>query len=283
MAMKKNINWRAFIRRLPAYLLVYGWTVFSVVGILYIILGSFKTRYELIKHPWELPESWNFVNYVTAWTSSHLGLYFLNSLIVVSISVILILVVSTPAAYVISRARFKFRESLTTYIIMGMGIPIPLLYIPLFVIMSWLRLNDTLTGLTVAFIVASIPFTIYLLTGFFSTIPSALEDAAVIDGCTEWQLFRRVMLPLAKPGMITATIFNFIWLWNEYQLSLVLINTSEKRTLPLGLYALQNAMQYTGDWPGLMAGVTIIMIPTVIIYIFLSEKLIAGVTAGSVK
>ena len=164
-----------------------------------------------------------------------------------------------------------------------MGVPIPMLFIPIFGILAYLRLSDSLTGLTLIFVAISIPFTVYLLTGFFASLPSELEAAAALDGCSDFQTFRHVMLPLAMPGVATAAIFNFIWLWNEYQLSLVILNSPDNRTLPLGLYSLQNAMQYTSDWPGLFAGVSIVMIPTIIVYAVLSEKMISGITMGAVK
>jgi ABC-type glycerol-3-phosphate transport system permease component len=150
-------------------------------------------------------------------------------------------------------------------------------------ILAWLRLADSLTGLSLVFVAVSLPFTIYLLTGFFSSLPRALEDAAAIDGCSNVQIFWHAMLPLARPGILTAFIINFIWLWNEYQLSLTIINSGEKRPLALGLYALQNALQYTSDWPGLFAGVTIAIVPTLLLYAVLAEKMIAGLTAGAVK
>ena len=175
------------------------------------------------------------------------------------------------------------QNTLTTYVILGMGIPIPLLYIPLFSLLTNLGLADSLLGLTIVFVATSIPFTVYLLTGFFSGIPSAISDAAIMDGCTSWQLFAKVLLPLSRSGLITAAIFNTIWLWNEYQLTIVLITTQDEKTLPLGLFALQNSTQYSGNWTQLFAGVTIVVIPTLIAFIFLSEKIIAGMTAGAVK
>ena len=165
----------------------------------------------------------------------------------------------------------------------GIGIPVQLLYIPLFFIMTKLHIINSLYGLGILYIALSIPFTVFILTGFFGSLPRELEEAAVIDGCTDFQVYWKVMLPLASPGLITAAIFNFIGLWNEYQVALVFINNPDLRTLPLGLYALSNAMQYTGDWVGLMAGVVIIMVPTILLYTILSERMISGITMGSVK
>ncbi|RLE11086.1 hypothetical protein DRI96_06835 [Candidatus Aerophobetes bacterium] len=131
--------------------------------------------------------------------------------------------------------------------------------------------------------VVELSFTIYLLMGFLSTLPSELEEAALIDGCSPFGVFYRIMLPLSYPGIATAATFNFLFLWNEFLLALVLIHTTEKNTISLGLYALQGQMTYTADWAGLFSGVVIIMLPTLLVYIFLSRRVIAGLTLGAVK
>src|SRR5690606_1443948 len=141
------------------------------------------------------------------------------------------------------------------------------LFIPLFGLLSVIKLADTLHGLIVVYVALSIPFTVYMLTGFFRSLPSELADAAYIDGCGEIDTFWRVMLPLASPGIITAAIFNFIGLWNEYMLALIFITTDSNRPLSLGVYALQGSMQYTGDWVGLFAGVVIVMVPSIVFFI----------------
>lgn len=272
-----------WVRRLPAYLLVWMWTAFTLAAIAYVFLSAVKSKREVLRSGWSLPQEFIWSNFATAWNVGRLGDYFLNSVMVVGGSVFAILLVSTPAAYVLARAKFRGRETVTNIFVLGMGIPIPMLFIPIFGVLSFFRLTDSLTGLSLVFIAISIPVTIFLLTGFFASLPSELESAAVLEGCTDFQVFRHVMLPMAMPGVLTALILNLIWLWNEYQLSLVILNSPDNRTLPLGLYSLQNAMQYTGDWPGMFAGVTIVIIPTIIAYALLSEKMIAGMTMGAVK
>lgn len=272
-----------WINQTPAYLLASLWSLFTVFVIGWVVLSSLKTNREIFKLAWQLPKVLHFENFIKAWSVVRLGDYFLNSTVVVLSSVLIILLVSAPASYVLSRVNFKGRNLITMIFTAGMGIPFPLLFIPLFVLLASLKLSDSLLGLTVVYVSLSIPFTVYILTGFFSTLPTELEEAAIIDGCKDYQVFFKVMLPLASPGLITAAIFNFIGLWNEYQLALIIINTAENRTLSLGLFSLSNAMQYTGDWVGLFAGIVIIMIPTIILYVFLSEKMIAGITMGASK
>jgi N-acetylglucosamine transport system permease protein len=272
------------LKNAAGYLIVGGWSAFSLFFVMWVVLASLKSTRSLFGSPWSVPLNPAFGNYVKTWFVSRFGEYFLNSLLVVSLSVLGLLIVSAPAAYVLSRGKFRGREAISNFIVFGMGVPIPLLFVPLVVLVSALHLVNTLTGLGVVYVSLSVPFTVYVLQGFFSSLPSELEAAAVIDGCSDWQIFWHVMLPLARPGLATVAILNFVGLWNEYQLSLVLINSPEKRTLSLGIYSLITSMKYTGgDWPGLFAGVTIVMIPTIILFVFLSERMISGITMGGVK
>ncbi len=267
----------------PAYLVLGAWSFFTQFVILWIILNSLKSNQELFKDVWALPTQLHFENYVKALFAVDMLRYFLNSLLVVLSSVLIILALSAPASYILSRKPFKGSNLITMIFIAGIGIPFPLLFIPLFVIMTTFSINNTLFGLGVLFVALSLPFTVYMLTGFFGSLPVELEEAAIIDGASDFQVFFRVMLPLGTPGLITAAIFNFIGLWNEYQLALVFLNDPNKSTLSLGLYSLSNGMEYTGDWVGLLAGVVIVMVPTIILYIVLSERMISGITMGAVK
>jgi ABC-type glycerol-3-phosphate transport system permease component len=267
----------------PTYLILGLWSLFTLFIILWIMMSSLKSTRELFKDVWALPTKLHFENYVKAFFAADFEHYFLNSFVVVLTSVILILALSAPASYILSRKKFKGSNLVTMLFIAGIGIPFPLLFIPLFQIMTGLKLNNTLIGLGVIFIALSLPFTVYMLTSFFGSLPVELEEAAIIDGASDFQVFFRVMLPLGLPGLITAAIFNFIGLWNEYQLALVFLNNPKYSTLSLGLYSLSNGMEYTGDWAGLLAGVVIVMVPTIILYIVLSERMISGITMGAVK
>jgi N-acetylglucosamine transport system permease protein len=274
---------RRSLPRVPATTVLVLWTAFTIFAFLWIVMASFKGNQELFANAWSLPTTFHFENYVKAWSVVRMGDYFLNSLVVVSISTATIVAVSAPAAYVLSRIPFPGREVVNSSFIIGMGVPYQLLLVPLFVLLTQIKLVDTLPGLMTVYVALSLPFTVFLLSGFFRSLPSELEDAAAIDGASEYQIFYRVMLPLASPGIITAAIFNFIGLWNEYMLALVMINDQDKRTLSLGLYGLQGSMQYTADWVGLFAGVVIVMVPTFILFVVLSERVIEGITLGATK
>lgn len=272
-----------WLRVLPSYVFLGGWSLFTILSIAWVVLASLKTNRDVFRKPFDIPPDPQFVNYERVWLNSDVGQGFLNSLVIVGISVILILLVSSPASYVLSRAKFRGRGLLTMIYIAGIGVPYPLLFIPLFALLAGLKLINSIPGLILVYVSLSIPFTVYILTGFFSSLPQELEDAAVIDGCNDFDVFRRVMLPLASPGIITAAIFNFIGLWNEFQLALIFIQDPDKRPLSLSLYSLKNAMTYSGDWAGLFAGVVIVIVPTIILFIWLSERMISGITLGSVK
>lgn len=276
-------RFRRFFTHAPSYLVLSAWSLFTIFVIAWVVIASLKTNAEIFRDVFSLPDVWQFSNYAKAWNAANFAVYFRNSIIVTFSSVILILVVSAPAAYVLSRMNFRGRSVITTIFIAGMGIPTMLLLIPLFVIITRLGVVNTLPGLILVYVTVAIPFTVYILTGFFASLPKELEEAGVIDGASDFGVFRRIMLPLASPGLITAAIFNGISIWNEYLLVLVFVADSEKRTLSLGLYSLQNAMQYTGDWVGLFAGVCIVMIPTIILFVVLSERMISGITMGAVK
>jgi ABC-type glycerol-3-phosphate transport system permease component len=259
------------------------WTAFSAFSLLWIILSSFKTNKELYAGVWNLPKGFHLENYVKAWNVVNLRQYFLNSVLVTFGSIVALTFICTPAAYVLSRIKFRFSGFMNALFAAGMGIPYQLLLIPLYRIMLGTKMNDNLFGLGLVYVALSIPFTIYVLTGFIRTLPTSLEDAAMIDGCSEIKTFWKIMFPLSQPGIITVGILNFIFLWNEFMLALVFLNSNRNKTISLGLYTIQSAMQYTADWTGLFAAVMIVMLPTILIYVILSEKIMAGITLGAVK
>ena len=164
-----------------------------------------------------------------------------------------------------------------------MSIPSVMLILPLFKMATSLNLIGSRWTLIILYICINVPFGVFFLIGFFASLPKALEEAAEIDGCTPDQAFWKIMFPLAQPGIMTLTIFNFITIWNEYFMALIFANKTELRTVSTGLQAIMQSMKYSGDWAGLFAGVIIVFLPTFLLYLFLSKKIIAGVTGGAVK
>jgi len=271
------------ILRFAARLVLYFWCAFSVLAFVWIAVTSLKTNREFFSNLWGLFKSPQWENYVMIWSRYNLGSNFGNSLYVVSLSVILILVVCTPAAYVLSRIKFRLAKPITLFVILGMGVPFQLMLVPLYFTMFKIRMVNSLNGLVLVYVALSIPFTVFLLLSFFKTLPSVLEEAAYIDGAGPIRAFFSIMLPLGRPGIITAAIFNFISLWNEFLLSLTFLQDNALFTLPVGIFGLQTSMQYTGNWVALFAGFVIVFVPTLIIFVFLSRQIIEGLTLGAVK
>lgn len=265
------------------HMILIIWCASVVMFVYFIIISSFKTNRTVFTQLLSLPEKFNISNYINAWTSANFARYSLNSLIVVISSVILIIFFSSLGAYALTRFGMKFSMHVTLFFVAGLGIPSQLLFIPLYKVLVYFKIINSLIGLVVVYVALSIPFTVFLLSGFFSTLPKEIEDAAQIDGCNEFQTFYKIALPMASNGIITAVIFNFIGLWNEYMLAYIFTTGEVSRTLPLGLYSLLTSLQYGGDWVTVFAGAVIVMIPIVIMYIILSDRFISGITSGSIK
>lgn len=282
MTMNKS-NASAKIGGILVRIFLYLWCGFSLLAFLWIVFSSLKTNREFFQNIWGMFKEPQFENYAKVWGNYKLGRYFFNSLFVVILSVLGLLVVSAPASYVLSRIKFPFSKFLTKFFTLGMGVPYQLLLVPLFFILFKMKLINSLWGLILVYIALSLPFTIFLMMGFFKTLPHQLEEAAYIDGSSGINTFFKIMLPLGRPALVTAGIFNFIGLWNEFLLALTFLSDSKKYTLSMGLYSLQGSMQYTGDWVSLFAGFTMVVIPTFLVYLGLSKTIMEGLTMGALK
>lgn len=275
-------------RLLPGYLILSLWVLFTFILIGWIFCASLSTTKEIFKGSATAFESGlHFENHVRAWKTQNVSIFFGNSLLYASISCILILVISAPAAYVLSRMKFRGNRLIQTSMATAMGVPIVMIILPLFGIVSNLGLlsSNFSTRLLLIFLNTgiNIPYTVIFLLSFFSTISSSYEEAAIIDGCTREKAFWKIMLPLAQSGIITVTVFNFISVWNEYFMALILASGEQVRPLAVGLYSMINSMRYTGDWSGLFASVVLVFLPTFVLYVLLSNRIIAGISQGGVK
>jgi len=186
-------------------------------------------------------------------------------------------------AHALTRFEFKFRKPLLSLLIFSIAVPTQLLLIALYAQLMGVRMVNTRIGLILVYSALWLPFTLFVLTGFFRTIPKELEESAIIDGCGEFRLFLQIMVPLVQPGLICVCVFNFVSMWNEYMLALVLASRQSLRTISLGMYALRDAMMYSSNWGGLFAAIIIMLIPAAIIFITLQKYLIQGLTAGALK
>ncbi len=262
-------------------MLIGPWVAFTVFVFLWILFGSFKTTDELFSHLWSLPSRLHFENYLNAWQSTDLATAMRNSVLVVGASTVLTVSMAALAAYVLSRVNFPGAGILTNFFAIGIGIPLQTVVIPIFVMLAHVGLVNSLVGLAIVYISASLPFTVFLLTGYFRSLPYELEEAAAIDGASPLVTFLVIMLPLASPGLLTAAMVNIVGLWNEFFLALTLLNDNSKFTLPLQIVNLYGNLKFTGNWAGMFAGVIIVVLPVTLAYIWLSNRIIEGLTLGT--
>jgi len=207
----------------------------------------------------------------------------MNSVTIVFSAIIISLVVSAMMAQALTRYEYKLRKPLLSLMIFSISVPTQLLLIPLYAQLMNIGMVNTKIGLVLVYSALWLPFTLFVLTGFFRTIPREIEESAIIDGCGEFKMFLRIMIPLVQPGLICVCVFNFVSMWNEYMLALVLASKPNLRTLSLGMYALRDSMMYSSNWGGLFAAIIIMLIPAAIIFITLQKYLIQGLTAGAIK
>ena len=265
------------------YIPLILWVVFFVFAFGWILLASFSTTKEIFSNGL-LQSGFQVENYTGVWERNHVAHYFLNSVICTAVPCALIILLAAPAAYVLSKKTFFGRKQTFNAFVVGMSIPQVMLVIPIYCWFVRANLVGRLSTLIILYTTLNLPYTVYFLTAFFSTVPSVLAEAAMIDGCTESRALWKVMIPMASPGIITVTIFNFMNIWNEYFMALIFANGNDKiRTLSMGLQNMITSMKYTGDWAGLFAAVIIVLVPTPILYLLLSEKIVAGITGGAVK
>ncbi|MFI6284921.1 carbohydrate ABC transporter permease [Streptomyces sp. NPDC051018] len=259
------------------------WAIMVVLPLLWAVMTSFKTDRAIFSSPWALPDKLHFENWSRAWSEAHMSDYFLNTVLVVGGSLIGTLLFGSMAAYVLARFDFPGNRFIYFLFIGGMSFPVILALVPLFYVLQNMALLNTLHGLILVYIAYSLPFTVFFLTAFFRTLPTSVAEAAFMDGASHTRTFFQVMLPMAKPGLISVGIFNFLGQWNQYLLPTVLNTEPEKKVLSQGLVQLAVSQGYKGDWSGLFAGLVMAMLPVLAAYIIFQRQVVAGLTAGALK
>lgn len=274
MGMRKDIK-KWFI------LFLAIWILISDLPFLFMVFTSFKTQMELLTSSlWSLPKKATFSNFLTVFQGNFIS-YLKNSVIAVSLSVILILVISSMSAYVFARVKFKLNNIIYSIIIAGMAIPIHVTLIPIYLLTQKMGIYDSIFALIGPYVALSLPMSVFILTEFMREVPVELEEAAKIDGCSFSRIYSNIILPLSKPALITVAIYNGTYLWNEFIFALVLTSTPSKRTLPLGIWDFQT--KYGSDIPAIMAFLTLSLVPMLIAYVLGQDKIIKGMMAGAVK
>lgn len=246
-------------------------------------MSSFKTTSQILSSPFSLPLSLNFDNYVSAWNNSGIGRYFLNTVIVVGLALILVMILGAMCAYVLARFQF-FGNRLIYYLMLaGLTFPLFLAIVPLFSILKNIGLLNTLAGLILTYVAFALPFTVFFMHSFFKNLSDEIYEAARMDGASEWRTFFQVMLPMAGPGLASVSIFNFLGLWNQFILPVALNTTPSNWVLSQGMAAFVSQAGYAVDFGSLFAGVIITVVPVLIVYIVFQRQLQGSVTQGTAK
>ena len=261
-----------------------AWALVSVLPLIWAVLTALKPNPEVFASPWRLPSRWSFDNFARAWGAASIGQFFLNTVIVVSGSLVLTMLLSTMVAYVLARYDFPGNRVIYYTFAGGLMFPVFLALVPLFFVVRNLGLLHSHVGLTLVYAAYAMPFSVFFLTAFFRTLPSAVAEAALIDGCSHTGVFFRVMLPMARPGIVSVALVNVLGLWNQYLLPLVL-NQGDKSTAVLteGLASLVAQQGYQSDWSALFAGMVIAMLPVLIVYLVFQRRVRQGFVAGALK
>lgn len=278
---QKERNAKSMIAWLFAILLALFWTVISVVPFIFMVLNSFKEKFEmLVKGVFELPDKLNFANFQAA-LQGNFFIYVKNSVVVLVISLILLLFISACAAYPLSRMKFKLNGFIYGIIVACMSIPMHITLIPVFKMTKNMGLYDSIWALIGPYVAFGIPISVFILTGFMRGIPKDIEEAAEIDGCGKYRMFFSIIFPLSKAGLSTLAIYNGVTMWNEFSFAYTLTQNPKSRTLPLAVWDFQG--QYSMNTPMIMAVLTLTILPLIVLYIIMQDKLVKGMTAGAVK
>ncbi|SFD16774.1 carbohydrate ABC transporter permease [Tropicimonas isoalkanivorans] len=269
------------LSRLSIPVLGLFWLAVTTLPFLFVVFTSMKTLQETYTNPvWALPESFSLDNYIRVIEGSYLT-YLRNSAFVITISVILIVIVSSMAAYALARLKFRFNTALFGLIVAGMIVPLHVTLVPVYLMTRAMGLYDTLFALIGPYVATSLPVSIFILTEFMRQVPRELEEAALLDGCGPFKIFAKIFFPLSTPGISTVAIYNGIMLWNEFVFAYVLTSSPETRTLPLAVWEFQG--QYAADIPTILAVVTLSTLPLIIVYAIGQERIVNGMMAGSLK
>ncbi len=269
-------------RRKPAEIgimvLMWGYAALVLAPILLVVFNSLRPSRDIFRQPIGIPTSLRFESYTTAWTEANFSSYFVNSLTITVASVVLGTGLAVLAAYPLGRYTFRGGGVLSAYFLSGLLLPFRLAILPLFLLLQNLGLVDSRLGLVLVYAATGIPFSVFILSAFFRQLPIELTEAARIDGAGEFTIFRRVMLPLVRPALATVAVFQFVPLWNDFFFPLVLLRSTDKWTLPVGLTRFFGEFQT--DWSTLFAGIIITTLPLVVLFLVATKQIIAGLTAG---
>jgi raffinose/stachyose/melibiose transport system permease protein len=269
------------IKMLLTYIFLGIGTLIYIYPMVWLIMNSLKRTSEIFDRPWGIPLEWMWNNYRNAWVIGGTGKYLFNSAFITTVTLVLVLLFSSMAAFALVKLKWKASKGTMVYFLIGFFVPIQATLIPLFVLFSKMNLINTQFGLILIYISGGLPIAIMILSGFMTSIPKELMEAAIMDGCSIYGVYWRVLMPVMKPALMTVGILSFVGIWNELFVALVFLTDQKKMTLPVGLLNFQG--QYATEFSQLFAAIVMTTIPTVIVFSIFNKRIISGFTAGSIK
>ncbi|HFC08503.1 MAG TPA: carbohydrate ABC transporter permease [Chloroflexi bacterium] len=275
---RKQSTRRIDLVAIGTQILLWGYAFVVLGPLLLVVNDALRPSRDIFRNPLGLATSPSFQSFVKAWEKANFNVYFFNSLIITVAAVLLATAVSALAGYMLGRYRFKGSAFLSAYFLAGLMLPFRLAIVPLFLLLNDLGLVDTRLGLILVYAATGIPFSVFILSSFFRQLPQELSEAARIDGAGEFSIFGRIMLPLVRPALATVVVFQFVPLWNDFFFPLVLLRSTDKWTLPVGMTRFFGEFQT--DWSTLFAGLIIMTLPLIVIFLLATKQIIAGLTAG---
>lgn len=269
------------IQKLFTYLFLGLGTLVYIYPLFWLIVNSLKKTPEIFERPWELPLHWLWGNYMNAWITGGTGRYFYNSVLVTTVTLLLVLLMGSMASFAIIKLKWKASKGTLVYFLIGLMVPLQATLIPLVIFFSKLNLMNSQIGLILIYVAFALPTSVLVLSGFMSSIPKEIMEAAIIDGCSVYGVYWRVLMPLLIPALMTVGIINFAGIWNELLVVLTFINDAKKMTLPIGLLNFQG--QYATDFAPMFAAIVMTTLPSILVISIFNKRIISGITAGSLK
>ncbi|MBR5020288.1 MAG: carbohydrate ABC transporter permease [Oscillospiraceae bacterium] len=294
MKLNANNNTGDRLYKIFIYVVLGLLAVLILVPVLWVVMASVKETVEHYGNPWALPTHLHWQNFVDAWNKADMGAYMGHSVMVTGLALIILLVVALPASYCLARFNFVGQKFLNTCFMAGLFINVNYIVVPIYLMLAdgdkWLKsvlgsgflLNNHVV-VAVVYAATALPFTIYLLSSYFATLPHDFEEAAYIDGAGYWRTMLEIIFPMAKPSIITVILFNFLSFWNEYIIVKTLVVEKDLWTLPAGLLNLMQAQQSAAEYGPMYAGLVLVMLPVMILYICVQKNLTKGMTVGGLK
>ena len=294
MKLKSQANSGERLYKIFIYVVLGLLAVLILVPVLWVVMASLKETVEHYGNPWALPTHLHWQNFVDAWNKADMGAYMGHSVLVTGLALVILLVVALPASYCLARFKFVGQKFFNTCFMAGLFINVNYIVVPIYLMLAdgdkWLKnflgntflLNNHVV-VAIVYAATALPFTIYLLSSYFATLPHDFEEAAYIDGAGYWRTMLEIIFPMAKPSIITVVLFNFLSFWNEYIIVKTLVVEKDLWTLPAGLLNLMQAQQSAAEYGPMYAGLVLVMLPVLILYMCVQKNLTKGMTVGGLK